>query len=86
MIFSKEDKSVLVKIFKSYLNNFDIYDKEQIIELFKNIFVKIKKKYVQPMSADFLTDKSVDEKWYKGGDWHNLIIGTIERIYVREDA
>lgn len=50
------------------------------------LVLKIKKKYVQPMSADFLTDKSVDEKWYKGGDWHNLIIGTIERIYVREDA
>jgi flavin reductase (DIM6/NTAB) family NADH-FMN oxidoreductase RutF len=50
------------------------------------IVLKIKKKYVQPMSKEFLTDKSVDEKWYKDGDWHNLIIGTIERIYVRENA
>ncbi|MEE0946895.1 MAG: flavin reductase family protein [Acutalibacteraceae bacterium] len=45
---------------------------------------KIKKKYVQPMSKEFLTDKSVDEKWYGDGDWHNLIIGSIERIYVKE--
>ncbi len=46
----------------------------------------VKKKYVQPMSKDFLTDKAVDEKWYKDGDWHNLIIGSIERIYVKENA
>ncbi len=46
----------------------------------------IKKKYVQPMSKEFLTDKAVDEKWYNGGGWHNLIIGSIERIYVKEEA
>lgn len=45
MIFSKEDNFILVKIFKSYLKNFDIYDKEQIINLFKIIFIKIKKNY-----------------------------------------
>lgn len=44
----------------------------------------IKKKYVQPMDKEFLTDKSVDEKWYKNGGWHNLVIGSIERIYVKE--
>ncbi len=49
------------------------------------LVLKIKKKYVQPMSAEYLTDKSVDEKWYKDGDWHNLIIGSIERIYVKEN-
>ena len=45
MIFSKEDKFLLVKIFKSYLNDFDIYNKEQIIDIFKIIFVNIKHKY-----------------------------------------
>ena len=45
MIFSKEDKFILVKIYKSYLNNFDIYDKEKIMDLFKGIFIKVKKKY-----------------------------------------
>ncbi len=49
------------------------------------LVLKIKKKYVQPMSPQYLTDKSVDEKWYKDGDWHNLIIGSIERIYVKEN-
>lgn len=44
----------------------------------------IKKKYVQPMDKQFLTDKSIDEKWYQNGGWHNLIIGSIERIYVKE--
>lgn len=46
----------------------------------------IKKKYVQPMDKQFLIDKSIDEKWYQNGGWHNLIIGSIERIYVKEDA
>ncbi|MBE6739571.1 MAG: flavin reductase family protein [Ruminococcaceae bacterium] len=46
----------------------------------------IKKKYVQPMDKQFLIDKSIDEKWYKNGGWHNLIIGSIERIYVKENA
>ena len=45
MIFSKEDKFILVKLYKSYLVDFDIYDKGKIISLFENIFVKIKKKY-----------------------------------------
>ncbi len=46
----------------------------------------IKKKYIQPMDKEFLTDKTIDEKWYKNGGWHNLIIGSIERIYVKEEA
>ena len=45
MIFIKEDKFILVKIFKSNLENFDIYNKEHIISLFKDIFIKVKKKY-----------------------------------------
>lgn len=44
----------------------------------------IKKKYVQPMDKKFLTDETIDEKWYKNGGWHNLIIGSIERIYIKE--
>lgn len=45
MIFSKEDKFLLVKIFKNKLTDFDIYDKEQIMDLFKDIFLKVKEKY-----------------------------------------
>lgn len=45
MIFNKENKFILVKIFKSYLNDFDIYDKDNMIDLFKDIFITIKNKY-----------------------------------------
>ena len=36
---------MLIKILKNDLENFDIYDKEQIIKLFKLIFKNIKDKY-----------------------------------------
>lgn len=45
MIFSKEDKFLLVKIFKDNLGDFDVYDKEQVTKLFKDIFIKVKDKY-----------------------------------------
>ena len=61
MIFNKEDKFVLVKIFKTYLDNFDIYDKEQIMNLFKNIFIKVKKKY--NLSGLFDVDIYVNEDY-----------------------
>ena len=44
----------------------------------------VKKKYIQPMDKHFLCDKTIDEKWYKNNGWHNIIIGSIERIYVKE--
>ena len=62
-----------------------IADDKQVWFNEARLVLKIKKQYAQPMSKEFLTDKSVDEKWYKDGDWHNLIIGSIERIYVKED-
>lgn len=34
-----------MKIYKSYLNDFDIYNKDNIIDLFKDIFITIKDKY-----------------------------------------
>ena len=45
MIFSKEDRFLLIKILKNDLESFYIYDKEQIIKLFKLIFKNIKDKY-----------------------------------------
>ena len=61
MIFSKEDKFILVKIYKSYLNNFDIYDKEKIMDLFKGILIKVKKKY--NLSGLFDVDIYVNESY-----------------------
>lgn len=46
MIISKEDDLFLVKVFKEYLpENFDIFDKESITEVFKEVLIKLKKKY-----------------------------------------
>ena len=61
MIFSKEDKFLLVKIFKDNLKDFDVYDKEQIMSLFKDIFVKMKDKY--NMSGLFDADIYVNNEF-----------------------
>ena len=45
MIFNKEDKFLLVKILKSNLGEFDVYNKEQVLNLFKDVFLKVKDKY-----------------------------------------
>lgn len=45
MIISKEDNLFIIKIFKEYLNDIDIYDKDSIVSLFKEIILKMKKKY-----------------------------------------
>ena len=46
MIITKEDQLFLVKIFKEYLpKDFDVFDKEGIAQLFKDVFMKLKKKY-----------------------------------------
>lgn len=61
MIFCKEDKFLLVKIFKSYLKDFDIYDNDKIIELLKIIFIKVKNKY--DLSGLFRCDIYVNEDY-----------------------
>lgn len=46
MIISKDDEGYLVKVFKEYLPcNFDIFDKESIVLVFRDILVKLKEKY-----------------------------------------
>lgn len=45
MVVREKNNSWLIKIYKNELNDFDIYDKEQVLELFKSIFMKIKDKY-----------------------------------------
>ena len=45
MIIRKEDNLFVIKIFKNYLNGVDIFDKESIISLFKDILTKLNKKY-----------------------------------------
>ena len=45
MVVQKNDKFILVKIFKESIDEFDINNKENVINLFKEIFLKLKKKY-----------------------------------------
>lgn len=50
------------------------------------LIILCKKLYSKPLESDGFCDTSIIEKCYKDGDFHNLVIGSIERIYVKEDA
>lgn len=43
-----------------------------------------KKLYVQPMDKNCFTVNGVADKWYNGGEMHNLIIGEIVKMLRRE--
>ena len=45
MIISREDNLFIIKIFKDYLNDIDIYDKDSIVSLFRDILLKLRKRY-----------------------------------------
>ena len=45
MVICKEDNLFIIKIFKEYLNNVDIFDKDSIVSLFKDILFRLKKRY-----------------------------------------
>ena len=61
LFFRKEDKFLLVKIFKDKLSDFDIYNKEQVVKLFKDIFLNVKEKY--KLSGLFDVDIYVNEDY-----------------------
>ena len=45
-----------------------------------------KKLYCAPLDENGFADKSIIENCYKDNDFHNVVIGSIERIFVKEDA
>ena len=45
MIISKNGDLFIVKVYREYVNNFDIYDMDSILELFKGVLGKLKDKY-----------------------------------------
>lgn len=47
------------------------------------VFV-IKKQFVQPLKEENFVDKEIIDKWYPSKDYHNLIIGKIEKVLVKE--
>ena len=44
----------------------------------------VKKQFVQPLSENNFTDKTVIDRWYTEKDFHNLIIGKIEKVLIAE--
>ena len=44
----------------------------------------IKKQFVQQLSPDGFIDKSIIDKWYPENDFHNMIIGKIEKVLIAE--
>lgn len=45
MIISKNDNLIIVKVFREHITDIDIYDVEMVCDFFKNLLIKIKKKY-----------------------------------------
>lgn len=45
MIIDKCENIFIIKVFKEYCTDFDVYDKDSIRNFFQEIFVKLKKKY-----------------------------------------
>lgn len=44
----------------------------------------VKKQYLHPLSPDGFTEKELIDRHYAGGDYHNLIIGKIEKVLISE--
>ena len=44
----------------------------------------VKKQFVQQMSPDSFTDKTILDRWYPEKDYHNMIIGKIEKVLIAE--
>ena len=44
----------------------------------------VKKQFVQKMNEEAFLDKAVIDKWYPEKDYHNMIIGKIEKVLIAE--
>ena len=44
----------------------------------------VKKQFVQQMNEENFLDKNVIDKWYPEKDYHNMIIGKIEKVLIAE--
>lgn len=44
----------------------------------------VKKQFVQRFDPDCFTDKTIIDRWYPEKDFHNLIIGKIEKVLISE--
>ncbi len=44
----------------------------------------VKKQFVQQMSPESFIDKTILDRWYPEKDYHNMIIGKIEKVLIAE--
>lgn len=44
----------------------------------------VRKQFCQQLSPDCFTDTAVRDKWYPEKDYHNMIIGKIEKVLIAE--
>lgn len=44
----------------------------------------VKKQFLQPVSPENFTEKEIIDRWYPEKDFHNLIIGKIEKVLIAE--
>ena len=44
----------------------------------------VKKQFVQTLCEDCFCDKAIIDKWYPEKDYHNMIIGKIEKVLIAE--
>ncbi len=44
----------------------------------------VKKQFVQRMNEEAFLDKAIIDKWYPEKDYHNMIIGKIEKVLIAE--
>lgn len=49
------------------------------------LVVVCRKMYVQKLEGTFFLDREADQKYYPERDYHYMVVGKIEKIYVNED-
>ena len=45
LIINKEGNLFIIKVYREYIDNFDIYDIDNVTDIFKNVLIELKKKY-----------------------------------------
>ena len=68
------DKTALTGLTPVFSDNTVYFEEARLV-------IVCKKQYIQKMSPDCFTDKE-PEKWFPNNDYHNMVIGKIEKVLV----
>ena len=71
------DKAALAGLTPVFKDGYTLFNESRLSMVCRKL-------YVQRMDESCMLDKALSEKWYPQKDWHNLIIGSIERMYATE--